>query len=230
MSSNGCIAALAAEVFAGDEVHDAFAVGRRDRRDLVALQADITRRRHLQTRRQVDPELQDLERAALALELLGRDLGVHEAATGRHPLDTALLDDALVPRAVAMRELAGQDERDGLETAMRMRAERQAAIARRIDLRAVVIQEYERVDLLDFLTRHGPACREIGDVVAHRGMRALDGLSGHGVHSVACQRGAGASIQGATCKEHAGCENSSGHPPRATARMPARTTLSGGAS
>jgi hypothetical protein len=66
---------------------------------------------------------------------------MHEAAAGRHPLDAAFLDDALVPCAVAMRELAGQDEGHGLEPTMRMRAERQAAIARRIDLRTVVIQE-----------------------------------------------------------------------------------------
>jgi hypothetical protein len=53
-------AAFAAEILAGDEVYDRFAVGRRDRRDLVALQADVPRLRHLQTRRQVDPKLQDL--------------------------------------------------------------------------------------------------------------------------------------------------------------------------
>ena len=72
-----------------------------------------------------------------------------------------------------MRELARQDEGDGLETAVRMRAERQAAIARRIDLRAVMVQEQERIDLLDVAARHGPPRREIGDVVAHRGMRRL---------------------------------------------------------
>src|SRR5688572_4014988 len=100
---------------------------------------------------------------------------MHEAAAGGHPLDAAFLDDALVPRAVPMSELAGQDERHGLEAAVRMRAERQAAVPRRIDLWAVVIQEQERIDLLDVAAGHGAPCRQIRDVVAHGRMRALDG-------------------------------------------------------
>ena len=120
-------------------MHDALAVGCCDSGNFVALQADVTRLRHLQPRRQIHPKLQNLERAALTHELFGRDFRVHEAAAGRHPLDAALFDDALVTGAVAMRELARQDERDRLETAMRVRAERQAAVTRRVDLRAVMV-------------------------------------------------------------------------------------------
>src|SRR6185295_18593439 len=91
--------ALLAEVLTGRQVHRALAVRGRDRRYLVALQADVARRRHLQARRQIDPELQDLERPANALELVRRNFRVHEAAAGGHPLDAALFDDALVTRA-----------------------------------------------------------------------------------------------------------------------------------
>ena len=66
---------------------------------------------------------------------------------GRHPLHAARADHAFVAGAVAVRQLAVEDEGDGLEAAVRMRAERQAAVVRRIDLRAVVVQEQEGIDL-----------------------------------------------------------------------------------
>ena len=58
--------------------------------------------------------------------------------------------------------------------------ERQAAIVRRIDLRPVVIEEEERIDLPHLRPRHRPARDEIGDVVAMRRMEAENGLVGHG--------------------------------------------------
>ena len=66
-------------------------------------------------------------------------------------------DDALAAARIEVRELPVEDERDGLEPAVRVRAERQAAVARRIDLRSVVVQEQERVDLLDLGAGNGRA-------------------------------------------------------------------------
>jgi hypothetical protein len=48
-----------------------------------------------------------------------------------------------------VRKLAVEDERHRLESAMRVWSERQAAIVGRIRLRTVVIEEEERVDLVD---------------------------------------------------------------------------------
>jgi hypothetical protein len=160
------------------EVH-AHAVRDVHDRDRIALQADVARRRHLQRGRQVHPQLQDFQRSAAFHEFARRHFRMHDAAAGRHPLHAAGTDDALVARAVAVREQAVEDKRDGLEPAVRMRAERQAAVVRRIDLRAVVIQEQERVDLVEMRSRHGALGDEVADVVAQRGVYAPDDLVGH---------------------------------------------------
>ncbi len=66
---------------------------------------------------------------------------MHDAAPGRHPLHAARLDDAFMAAAIAMREIARQDEGHGFEAAMGVGTKGQAAIAGRIGLRAVVIEE-----------------------------------------------------------------------------------------
>jgi len=70
--------------------------------------------------------------------------------------------------AVAMHEGAVQDERNGLESAMWVRAERETSVSRWIDLRTVVIQEEEWVDLIDFLIRQRTLRAEIPDIVGDR--------------------------------------------------------------
>ena len=62
---------------------------------------------------------------------------------------------------------------------MRMRAERQAAIVRGINLRPMVIEEKKRVDLLHARARNWTARDEIRDVVAVCGMQAEDLLVSH---------------------------------------------------
>jgi hypothetical protein len=105
---------------------------------------------------------------------------MHDAASGRHPLHAARTDHALVPGAVAVRQQAVEDEGDGLEPAMRMRAEGQAAVARRVDLRAVVVEEQERIDLVEMGAGHGTLGDQVADVVAQRGVYPPDDLVGHG--------------------------------------------------
>jgi hypothetical protein len=90
-------------------------------------------------------------------------------------LDAARADHALVPAAVVVRQLAFEHEGHGLEPAVRMRAERQPPVVRRIDLRAVVIEEQERVDLLDAGSGQRPPGDEVGDVVPVCGMYLGDG-------------------------------------------------------
>ena len=77
-----------------------------DGRNVLALQPGVGRRRHLQPRGQVDPQLQDLQRPAPALEVGRRQLGMNEARARRHPLHPAGADDAFVAAAVEVRELA----------------------------------------------------------------------------------------------------------------------------
>jgi hypothetical protein len=125
-------------------------------------------------RRQVDPELQDLQRSAAAPELRRRQLGVHQAASRRHPLHAAGADHALVAGGVAVGQLAGQDERHRLEAAVRVRPERQSGVLRRVDLRPVVVEEEERVDLRDTGAGQRPAGDQFVDAVAMRRVQAPD--------------------------------------------------------
>ena len=71
-----------------------------------------------------------------------------------------------MPTGILVHEFAVENERHRFEAAMRMRPERQAAIVRRINLRPVVIQEQEWVDLRHARPRQGTARHEIRDVVA----------------------------------------------------------------
>ncbi|RAN38247.1 hypothetical protein HY11_00105 [Hyphomonas pacifica] len=99
-----------------------------------------------------------------------------EAAAGRHPLDTAFADDAFMARAVTVGEFAFQNEGDRLKAAMRVRAEGQAAIVRRIDLRPVMVQEEERADVANPAPRDRAAGDEIANIVPHGGVDGDDGF------------------------------------------------------
>jgi hypothetical protein len=79
-----------------------------------------------------------------------------------------------------MHQFTLKDERHRLEAAMRMRAERQAAVVRTINLRPVVIEEQERIDLLHTRAWHRPARNKIADIVTVRWMDTADDLVGHG--------------------------------------------------
>jgi hypothetical protein len=148
-------------------------------RDLFALQADVARLGHLERGGQVDPQLQDLERPAAFHECARRHLLVHHPAPGRHPLHAAGVDHAFVAGAVAVRQFALEDEGDGLEAAVRVRPERQAAVVRRVGLRPVVVQEQEGIDLVDEVVGQRPLGDQVADVVAHRRVQPLDGSVAH---------------------------------------------------
>src|SRR6185295_9690405 len=75
--------------------------------------------------------------------------------------------------------LAVDDEGHRLEAAMRMRAERQPAVAGRVDLRAVVVEEEERVERVERRARQRSPRDEIADVVAMRVVGAQQSLGGH---------------------------------------------------
>nr|WP_229477079.1 hypothetical protein [Massilia rubra] len=145
--------AFAAIPCAGDQVQVDLAAIELQRRNVAPLQPGVGRRRHLQASRQVDPELQDFELAALFAKRRRRYFGMHDAAAGRHPLHAAGADDALVPGAILVHQGAVDDEGHGVEAAVRMRPERQATVARRVVLRTMVIEKQEGIDLLDVRSR-----------------------------------------------------------------------------
>src|SRR5258708_21116562 len=100
-----------------------------------------------------------------------------DAPAGGHPLDAAGGDGALMPARVAVDERALDDESHGLKSAVGMRAERQPLIPRRVHLRAVVIDEEKRLDLIE---RVGRAPRhEIADVLALGGVLCADRSLSH---------------------------------------------------
>ena len=70
---------------------------------------------------------------------------VQNAAAGRHPLHVAGGHAALVAQAVAVRHLAGQHIRDGLDSPVRMPGKARQII-RRIVV-AKIVQQQERIEL-----------------------------------------------------------------------------------
>ena len=79
-----------------------------------------------------------------------------------------------------MGQHAFQDEGDGLEAAVRVRTEGQAAVVRRVGLRAVVVEEEEGIDLVDEAAGQRTLRDEVADIVARRGMEAVDTAGSHG--------------------------------------------------
>ena len=106
----------------------------------------VARRRHLERRRQVDPQLHGVGRAAAAVHLLGRQLVVQDAATGGHPLGVALADHAAAAVGVVVGDLAVEDVAHRLEAAVRV-PRRALGLAGAVDLRAEVVEQQERVGL-----------------------------------------------------------------------------------
>ena len=107
-----------------------------------AVHVLIARRRHLQRRRQVGPELEAVH-AALRVAL--RHLLMQDAAAGRHPLHVAGAERAAVAEAVAVVDRAGEHVGDGLDAAMRMPREAGEVVVRVVV--AEIVEQQERIEL-----------------------------------------------------------------------------------
>jgi len=125
-----------------DDPHLAGVIRQIDRGDPVVGDALVVRYGHLFPGGQVDPQLHHLERAA-ARGVVGRvELFVDDAAGRGHPLHVALADHAAGAGGVAVFDLAGIDDRDGLEAAVRMAADPAPfAGGRKLHRRGVVEQQ-----------------------------------------------------------------------------------------
>ena len=144
---------------AGDQPHERAAVGRRQQRDLVALEVLVAGRDHLVLGRQVDPQLHAVEEPAADDQLLGRRLDVEDAAAGRHPLGGAVGDDAAAAVGVLVLERAVDDVGDGLEAAVRVPVGAPRLAGRVVDL-AHLVHVDERVEVGQVDAGEGPADRE----------------------------------------------------------------------
>ena len=112
----------------------------------------ITRRGHLERRRQVRPQLESVHAARrVALGHLLMD----DAAARRHPLHVAGGDGALVSHAVAVLHGSGKDVGDGLNPAMRMPRKAGKIILRNVV--AEVVQKQERVEIRRVAEAEGAA-------------------------------------------------------------------------
>jgi hypothetical protein len=145
----------------------------------------VPRLGHLVLRREVEPKLKALHHAFR----LFRDLGVDHAATGDHPLHTAVTQHSFVPRTVAVPHAARQHVGDGLEAAVGVIGEARDVILRVVA--AECVQHQERVQAALQVSRedarkaHTSAVRG-GDSFdkALYGARLVQRCSGDSVHDI----------------------------------------------
>ena len=107
---------------------------------------------HLVGRREVGPQL---KAAHGALFVALRHLLVDDAAAGRHPLDVAAADDAVISHAVAMLDLPVEHIRDGFDPSMRVPGKPLQIEARVVG--AKIVEKEEGVEVRDLVRSRRPA-------------------------------------------------------------------------
>src|SRR5436309_4612290 len=115
--------------------------------------------RHLQTPRQVDPDLEAVDAPTLLPDALRGHLGVHDPRARGHPLHVTGPETPPVARRVLVLEFALERVGDGLEAAVRMVrcADR---LTGRVVHRPQLVDEEKGVHLLQARRGEGPANHE----------------------------------------------------------------------
>src|SRR2546426_5134276 len=111
-------------------------------RQAIRLQVAILRPGHLLARRQVEPELQPAD--PLRADL--RHLLVEDAAARGHPLNVTGPDRAAMPERISVLHLPLPDDRDRLDSPVRVIREARLVV-RRVD-RLEVVEEQERIEMV----------------------------------------------------------------------------------
>jgi hypothetical protein len=111
-----------------------------DLRDVGRLHFLVARRRHLERRWQVGPQLESMHPAGL---IALRHFLMDDATPGSHPLNIAGRDRAPVSKTVAVLHRAGEDVRDGLDAAVGMPREAREVV--RWHIVPKVVKQQERV-------------------------------------------------------------------------------------
>ena len=132
-----------AGVLPGNDAGAAGAVRQRHLGDLRSGDALVAGGRHLVPGRQVDPQLQHLEVAALPGEFRAVELLVDQARGRGHPLHVTGANAAPAPRRVPVRHPARMDDGHRLEPPVRMRPDAEALAGGREFGRAGVVQQQE---------------------------------------------------------------------------------------
>src|ERR1700731_1055274 len=104
---------------------------------------------------------------------------MHQATAGSHPLHAMRTNHALMACAIPMHDIAIEYKGDCFKTAMWMRAEWQAAIMGRIDLRAMMIQKQKWIDHVDLRRGQCAISHQIGNIVPDGGKYFLDSSLHH---------------------------------------------------
>ena len=114
--------------FPGDHPHAGAAVVALRLRDPVRRNLLVARAGHLVARRQVHPDLEAVDAAALVADAAGRHLRMDDPRSGGHPLDIAWADHAAMPGRVFVLELPLEHVGHGLKAPVRVvgRADRLA--------------------------------------------------------------------------------------------------------
>lgn len=157
--------ALDAVGFTGNDLQiDAFL--RRDMLDLGGGVLLVVGLGHLVLGREVDPELE-----AVGTAVARGDLGVDNAACGRHPLQVAGADIALVALEVLVEELALEHVSDRFETTVRMVGE----TAGRVDIEFV--EHKERVEVTQLVRANASVDAGVHTVHLLAGQDRLDNFA-----------------------------------------------------
>ena len=127
--------------------------------------------------RQRDPALQAMQRLAAHAALRRGALGMHDAASRGHPVDFARPDRHRRAEAVAVHDLAVEQEGDGGEPDVRMRPHVDALAAAELG-RPEVIEEDEGADHAPLAVGQRAADREAAEIDAARNDHQFDGVAG----------------------------------------------------
>ena len=123
------------------------------------------------------PQLEAMQ-ALAAIAVIGRGaLGMHDAAPGRHQVDVARMDGGEAAEAVAVHDLAIEQERDGGKPDMGMRPHVDAHAGAELD-RAEMVEEDEGPDHAALDVGKRAADREAAEIDAARHDHELDGVGG----------------------------------------------------
>jgi hypothetical protein len=103
-------------------------------------------------------------------------LGMHDAAPGRHQVDVTRMDRDRATKAVAMHDLAVEQEGDGGKPDMRMRPHIDTLPGAELD-RPEMVEEDERPDHPPLDVRQRTAHREAAKIDAARHDHEVDGIA-----------------------------------------------------
>ena len=127
--------------------------------------------------RQGHPTLQPMDRFAVFAVVGRRALGMNDAATRGHPIDLAWPDRRGGAEAVAMHDLAVEQERDGGEADMGMRPHIDTLAGAKFR-RSEMVEEDERADHAPIHVGQGATHREMAYVHAPRHDHEVDRIGG----------------------------------------------------